>query len=107
MNTAKLAQLYPILLVKNRQPHSIQINYSNGDSVQLPPHAQGRISSAGMSQLPPAQEVEFISPSLEELHNSGVIVLGKAVPTVDVSVPAEAPVAETTEAAPALKKSRR
>jgi hypothetical protein len=88
MNNALMAKLFPILRVRNVRDVSTQIRYMNGDSVQLQPNATCNISSDGLGQLPPSSEVEFISPTLIEMHEAGVIQLGRASAASEEVAPA-------------------
>lgn len=95
MKNDLLVKMYPMLRVRNLRDVATQVSYMTGDSVQIPPNATVRISSNGLGQLPPADQIEFVSPTLVELHEAGIIQLGRAAePAADAPA---APVEEATD----------
>lgn len=89
MKNDLLVKMYPMLRVRNLRDVATQISYMTGDSVQVPPNATVRISADGLGQLPPADQIEFVSPTLVELHEAGIIQLGRAAePAADAPAPA-------------------
>ena len=103
MKNDLLVKMFPMLLVRNLRDVATQVQYMTGDSVQIPPNATVRISADGLGQLPPANLIEFVSPTLVELHEAGVIQLGRAAAEPDA---APAPAAdETSEGGPVVPRS--
>ena len=105
MKNDLLVKMYPTLRVRNLRDVATQVSYMTGDSVQIPPSATVRISSDGLGQLPPADQIEFVSPTLVELHEAGIIQLGRAAePAAEEPAPAPA-LEETTDGAVVAPRS--
>lgn len=108
MKNDLLVKMYPMLRVRNLRDVATQVSYMTGDSVQIPPSATVRISSDGLGQLPPADQIEFVSPTLVELHEAGIIQLGRAAePATEAPAPAVEETTDGTVVAPRSTVSRK
>lgn len=84
----ELKEMFPIWELRNKASHAVQLELVGGNSVQFGPNASRKVRAADMHQLPSPEAFVFVSPSMSDMIEIGLIkrtVPVKATPQASVS----------------------